>query len=198
MTDANSAGSAARRASRVRSRAPASSGEYEPQRSRRAGSDDPTARMRHRAACLLLALAALAPSGAAAELKCAASALVLWGDGRHDDTRALNAWFRGENVAWGQDGATVGPQIADRVFLLTSALYIPSGTGRKIERFQWIWPARRERVSGGTILAGRDPNQPPVATGIAKINAGPGEGVPFPAPDPKPADTRTATDCLVS
>jgi hypothetical protein len=42
------------------------------------------------------------------------------GDGEHDDTAALNAWFRGETVIWGQTHQPVGAEIADRAFLLSS------------------------------------------------------------------------------
>ena len=71
--------------------------------------------------------------------KCAAAPHVLWGDGEHDDTAALNAWFRGENVIWVHSHEVVGDELADRTFLLSSAIYISSGTGRKLERFRMIW-----------------------------------------------------------
>src|SRR6266851_3926878 len=29
--------------------------------------------------------------------------IVLWGDGRHDDTAALGAWLRGADAIWGQE-----------------------------------------------------------------------------------------------
>ena len=61
---------------------------------------------------------------------CAAAPQVLWGDGEHDDTAALNAWFRGETVIWAQTHAPVGPEIADRTFLLSSTVYVSGGTGR--------------------------------------------------------------------
>jgi hypothetical protein len=149
-------------------------------------------------ACFTAALAAAAPTSAAPGSKCRSAPLILWGDGVHDDSAALNAWFRGDEVVWAQSGRAVGPQIADRVFRLRATLYIPSGTDRSIERFQLIWPERRERVSGGTILTGGDPKKPPVAIAISKIGAGPGEGVPFPILDPKPANDNSGTDCLVS
>ena len=151
------------------------------------------------AAYLLAAMAALSPALAAADSsKCAAKLYVLWGDGQHDDTAALNAWFRGDEVMWGQTGRTVGPQIADRVFRLSTAIYIPSGTGRRIERFQFVWPQRKELVSGGVIVSGADPNLPPVATGLTKIGAGPNEGIPYPDVTPKPAAHDDHTSCLVS
>lgn len=123
---------------------------------------------------------------------------MLWGDGKHDDTAALNAWFRGDPVVWGDTGRSVGPQIADHVFRLSSPIYISSGTGRSITHFQFVWPERKELVSGGMIVAGADPNQPPVATGLTEIGAGPNEGVPYPSKTPKPAAPDNRIDCLVS
>ena len=112
---------------------------------------------------------------------------MLWGDGKHDDTAALNAWFRGDAVVWRQNGRSVGPQIGDRVFRLTAPIYISSGTDRSIDHFKFLWPERREVVAGGTIVTGADPDRPPVATGITKIGARPNEGVPYPSNTPKPA-----------
>jgi hypothetical protein len=147
-----------------------------------------------------LAMAVLAPAQASAgdSSKCGAKLFVLWGDGRHDDTAALNAWFRGDAVVWGESGRTVGPQIADRVFRLSSPVYIPSGTGRSIAHFQFVWPDRKELVAGGMIVAGGDPKQPPVATGLTKIGTGPNEGVPFASKTPKPAAPDNRADCLIS
>ena len=153
-------------------------------------------------ACLLAALIAAAPATAAAAAapgsKCVMTPQVLWGDGAHDDTAALNAWFRGGRVVWGQTGGPVGSLIVGHVFRLKGAVLIPSGTGRSIERFELYWPERRERVSGGSIRAGSDPDKPPIATGIVKVGAGPDEGVAYPAPDLPPADAHAGTDCLVS
>jgi hypothetical protein len=150
------------------------------------------------AACLLAAMVVISPARAADASKCGAKLFVLWGDGKHDDTAALNAWFRGDDVMWGQTGRAVGPQIADHVFRLSTAIYIPSGASRRIEHFQFVWPERKELVAGGTIDSGADPNQPPVAAGLTKIGAGPNEGVPFPDLTPKPAAHDDRTDCLVS
>lgn len=147
---------------------------------------------------LFAAPAMLTPAWAADGSKCGAKLFVLWGDGRHDDTAALNAWFRGDAVIWGETGRNVGPQIVGKIFRLTAAVSISSGTGRSIAHFQFVWPARRELVSGGTIVAGNDPNQPPVATGLTKIGAGPNEGVPFASDTPKPAAHDDRSDCLVS
>jgi hypothetical protein len=150
------------------------------------------------AACLAAAIAASSPAWSADRSKCGPKALVLWGDGQRDDTAALNAWFRGDPVLWGQTGRTVGPQIADHVFRLSSPIYIPSGAGRSIEHFQFVWPERKELVSGGVIVSGADPNQPPVATGLVKIGAAPNEGVPYNSETPKPAAHADRADCLVS
>lgn len=123
----------------------------------------------------------------------------LWGDGRHDDTKALNAWFRGDKVVWAQTGENIGDEISGHVFKLSAAVYISSGSGRRLDHFELIWPTRGERVTGGTILAGRDRNTPPVATGISKTGGDPGEGLPFDDPDQKPQTAEpAAANCLVS
>jgi hypothetical protein len=147
---------------------------------------------------LLASVIASSPVLAAEPSKCTMVPLMLWGDGMHDDTRALNAWFRGDPAIWARTGQSVGPQITGQVFRLKGAVLIPSGTGRSIERFELIWPERRERVTGGSIRAGNDHNKPPIASGIVKVGAGPNEGVPFPTPDSKAADHNVGTDCLVS
>jgi hypothetical protein len=85
------------------------------------------------AATLLAVLLALSAAKAEEQSKCAASPHLLWGDGEHDDTAALNAWFRGETVIWAQTHETVGSEIADRTFLLSSVVYISSGTARKLD-----------------------------------------------------------------
>ena len=150
------------------------------------------------AAALLAGFAALFPAEAEEQSKCAAAPHLLWGDGEHDDTAALNAWFRGETVIWAQTHEPVGGEIADRTFLLSSVVYISSGTGRRLERFRMIWPERQETVSGGTILSGDDPDKPPIADGITKIGADPDEGVPYKTPDPEPRDHGIPKHCLTS
>ena len=122
---------------------------------------------------------------------------VLWGDGRHDDTAALNAWFRGERVAWAETGASVGAVIAGRTFLLSTALYAPSGSGRSLEQFRLLWPARHETVAGATIRTGSDRNRAPIMLGITKTGGDSGEGVPFAGPDPAPRDDGAAA-CPIS
>jgi hypothetical protein len=150
------------------------------------------------AASLLVLGFAVAPARGAEKPDCEAAGLALWGDGRHDDTRALNAWFNGDRVVWAQTGRAVGPDIAGHDFLLSSTVFIPSGTGLRLERFQMIWPARKERVSGGTILTGNDPDKPAIQVGIMKIGAGPDEGVPYDAPPPKPGTRQAPESCLLS
>jgi hypothetical protein len=150
------------------------------------------------AAALVAGFVALSPARGEEQAKCAAAPPVLWGDGEHDDTAALNAWFRGDTVIWAQTHEPVGPEIADRNFLLSSVVYISSGTGRKLARFQMIWPDRQETVSGGTISSGDDPDEPPVADGVTKTGADPDEGVPYHTPDPEPHEHGVPKHCLTS
>jgi hypothetical protein len=150
------------------------------------------------AAAFLAALLVLAPAKAEEQPKCRAAPHLLWGDGEHDDTAALNAWFRGETVIWAQTHEEVGAEIADRTFLLSSVVYISSGTSRTLERFRMIWPERQETVSGGTIRSGDDPDKPPVAEGVTTVGAGPDEGVPYEGPDIEPLDHGIPRHCLTS
>jgi hypothetical protein len=57
----------------------------------------------------------------------------LWGDGEHDDTAALNAWFRGETVVWAQTHEKVGAEIADRTFLLSSMVYMAEPLDQRVQ-----------------------------------------------------------------
>ena len=150
------------------------------------------------AAAFFAALTALASAKAEEPSKCAAAPHLLWGDGEHDDTAALNAWFRGETVTWAQTHEKVGVEIADRTFLLSSVVYISSGTGRKLERFRMVWPERQETVSGDTIRSGDDPDLPPVAEGVTTIGADPDEGVPYEGPPSEPLDHGVPRHCLTS
>ncbi len=149
-------------------------------------------------AFLLATFAAISPVSTTETSKCGAPLFVLWGDGMHDDSAALNAWFRGDAVVWGPTGRDVGAQISDRVFRLRGPLYISSGTRRHIEKFRFVWPDRGEVVSGGTIATGANPDKPPIAIDITKTGASPNEGIPFASDTPKPAGPDTRTDCLVS
>ena len=148
---------------------------------------------------LLAALLAVASAKAEEQQsKCPAAPHLLWGDGAHDDTAALNAWFRGETVIWAQTHEPIGAEITDRTFLLSSVVYISSGTGRRLERFRMVWPERQETVSGGTIRSGDDPDQSPVAEGGTTIGADPDEGVPYEGPPSEPLDHGIPRHCLTS
>ena len=144
------------------------------------------------------ALAVSSPATAEEQSKCAASPHLLWGDGEHDDTAALNAWFRGETVIWAQTHEVVASKIADRRFLLSATVYVHGGTDRKMERFQMLWPHRDEIVSGGTISTGSDPKEPPTVDGITKVNSDPDEGVPYDGPKLEPHEHGIPKHCLNS
>jgi hypothetical protein len=92
----------------------------------------------------------------------------------------------------------VGPEIADRAFRLRETLYVPSGTGRRLERFQLYWPERGEKVSGGAIRSGDDPKRPPVSEAVTMVGNDPDEGVPFPSPELEPREHGTPRHCLTS
>ena len=102
--------------------------------------------------------------------------IVLWGDGRHDDTKALNAWLRGQPAIWGDSGEPVGAAIAGRRFRLSAAIYVPGGTGRSLEDFRLLWPERGEIVAGGD----------------------PGEGKPFETPAAAPSKPDPKASCAIS
>ena len=154
--------------------------------------------MQFAAVFLAVLIAAVSPAGAEDQSKCSAAPPVLWGDGEHDDTAALNAWFRGEAVLWAQTHEAVGSEIADRSFLLSSTVYIHGGTGRKMERFRMVWPWRDEIVTGGTVAAGDDPDGEPIADGITTVNADPDEGVPYDGPKLEPHEHGVPKHCLTS
>jgi hypothetical protein len=150
------------------------------------------------AVILLAAVLVLSPAEAEEQSKCAAAPHLLWGDGEHDDTAALNAWFRGERVIWAQTHDEVGAEIADRTFLLSSTVYVSGGTGRRLERFRMVWPWRNEVVSGGMIITGSDPDKEPHTEGITMVGADPDEGVPYKAPDAEPREHGIPRHCLTS
>ena len=151
-----------------------------------------------RAALLLLVVVAVPPALAEERSDCAAAPAVLWGDGEHDDTAALNAWFRGDKVVWADTREPVGAEIADRTFLLSSTVYVSGGTGLQLKHFRMIWPWRNEVVSGGTITTGNDPDAEPRTEGITMVGADPDEGVPYKGPDIEPLDHGIPTHCLTS
>jgi hypothetical protein len=145
----------------------------------------------------LLALTLWAGIAHAAESQhCVRAEVILWGDGRHDDTAALNAWFAGRNATWAESGKPVGPVISGHDFRLSAAVYVPGGTGRELENFRMLWPERGETVSGGTIRAGSDPNAPPAASGIEIVGGDSGEGKPFEVPEAPPPDP--GASCAIS
>jgi len=150
------------------------------------------------AAALFALFAAQSPAKSAEESKCAAAPHLLWGDGEHDDTAALNAWFRGETVIWAQTHEPIGAEIAGRTFLLSSTVYVSGGTGLRLRHFRMIWPWRNEVVSGGAIVTGNDPNEEPRTEGITMIGADPDEGVPYKTPDPEPREHGIPRHCLTS
>ena len=140
-----------------------------------------------------------AGNGAAAEpQRCARTETILWGDGKHDDTHALNAWLSGTDAIWADSGGTVGTAISGRSFRLSAAIYVRAGTGRVLDNFRLLWPERGESVSGGTIRAGSDPDQAPVMAGVEIVGGDPGEGKPFDLPEPAPARHDDQESCATS
>lgn len=130
--------------------------------------------------------------------RCLRGDIVLWGDGEHDDTAALNAWFRGEEVGWAASGEPVGDAIADRVFRLSDAVYVPGGSGRVLQHFRMVWPERGEIVTGGTIAAGSDAAAAPAITGVTITGGDDSEGVPFETPDIAPVERGDPRRCATS
>jgi hypothetical protein len=145
----------------------------------------------------LLVAATVGPAAAALPAQhCVHPAVILWGDGRHDDTKALQAWLQGKDALWGESGAPVGATIAWHTFRLSTAIYVDAGTGRTLEHFRFYWPARGETVTGGTISAGRDPNAEPTMSGVNIVGGDAAEGKPLYMPVvPPPAG---AASCGIS
>jgi hypothetical protein len=135
---------------------------------------------------------------AAETAQCARGDMVLWGDGTHDDTAALNAWLRGDNLVWATTGEPVGEAIADHVFRLSSAIYVPGGTGRRLDRFRLVWPERGETVTGGSVRSGDDPDGAPIVTGVEIVGGDSGEGVPLETPEITRIDRSNPIRCAVS
>ncbi|MGD9615401.1 MAG: hypothetical protein AB7H90_21060 [Alphaproteobacteria bacterium] len=155
---------------------------------------------RHRFVAALLAAAAYGAALAAdaAPQDCIKVPVVLWGDGRHDDTAALNAWLRGRDAIWADTGDPVGAAIGGRRFRLSSAIYVHAGTGRVLRDFRMEWPERGEVVTGGTIAAGDDPDSPPLQSGVTITGGDPGEGVPFEIPDDEAGQASRDASCAIS
>jgi hypothetical protein len=149
-------------------------------------------------AFLFAAFLALTPALAAEVPQCVRGDMVLWGDGQHDDTAALNAWLRGDVLLWAETGEPVGAVIADRTFRLSAAVYAVGGSGRTLDRFRLVWPERGETVSGGTVLSGDDPNEAPVVINVSIVGGDPGEGVPFDSPDIAPTVRSDPARCATS
>jgi hypothetical protein len=146
----------------------------------------------------VVALTAAMPAWAAEAQDCVRAETVLWGDGKHDDTAALNAWLHGDNVIWASNGAPVGAAIAGRSFRLSAAIYVASGTGRELSDFRLLWPERGETVAGGTIEAGADPNQPPIVSDVKIAGGDAGEGKAFSVPDSSPPHRDPSLSCATS
>ena len=83
---------------------------------------------------LLAALVAFAPLSlrAAEPQHCVSAEIVLWGDGRHDDSAALNAWLGGADAIWAESGEPVGAAIAGHSFRLSAAVFVTGGSGRRL------------------------------------------------------------------
>jgi hypothetical protein len=151
--------------------------------------------------CLALLVPAVlfsAEPAIAAPQDCARVPVVLWGDGRHDDTAALNAWLRGRDAIWAGSGTPVGAAIGGRRFRLSSAIYVQAGTGRVLRDFRLEWPERGETVTGGTIMTGADPDAVPLQSGVTISGGDPGEGVPFDVPDREPDHAAPDASCAIS
>jgi hypothetical protein len=149
------------------------------------------------ASVIVVTLSQLATQAAEPQ-HCVAAEIVLWGDGRHDDSAALNAWFHGADAVWAENGEPVGESIAGHSFRLSAAVYVTGGTGRRLDDFRLLWPERGETVAGGTIRSGTDLDAAPVISGISITGGDPGEGIPFEAPDPAPAGRDKEASCGIS
>jgi len=149
-------------------------------------------------ACILIVALALPPSLAAQPQRCVRADIVLWGDGRHDDSAALNAWFRGADAIWAASGEPVGAAIAGHSFRLSAPVFVPGGTGRRLDAFRMLWPERGEIISGGSIVSGSDAAKPPILSGVDIVGGDSGEGIPFEAPDAAPAGRNDQASCAIS
>ena len=151
--------------------------------------------------CVLAVLLATTLPTAAAEAepqRCKPVEIVLWGDGKHDDSAALNAWLAGDAAVWATGGEPVGARISGRRFRLSAATYVPGGTGRRLEDFRLDWPERGESVAGGVIAAGDDPDAAPRLSGVSISGGDPDEGMPFESPAAAPAQGDDRASCAIS
>jgi hypothetical protein len=146
----------------------------------------------------IVGIVALSLVARAERQHCVHSDIVLWGDGRHDDSAALNAWLRGADAIWADSGKPVGASITGRSFRLSAAVYVAGGTGRRLDDFRMLWPERGETVAGGTILTGTDPDGAPALSGVSIAGGDPGEGIPFEAPEPGSASRDAEASCGIS
>ena len=148
--------------------------------------------------CLIAIGCTLTAAHAAERQSCVLAQIVLWGDGRHDDTTALNAWLHGASAIWAESGEPVGAAIAGHSFRLSAAVYVRAGAARRLDGFRMVWPERGETVSGGSISSSSDPAQAPIVSGIRISGGDPGEGVPFDAPDAAPSGPDDEASCATS
>ena len=163
------------------------------------GQRGPLARRDCLAALLLAMNLALAGSAWAAERQdCVRVPIVLWGDGRHDDTAALAAWLRGADAVWAASGEPVGAAIVGHSFRLSDAVYVAGGTGRRLEEFRLLWPERGEVVAGGLIVAGSDSEKAPTILGVRIEGGAAGEGVAFEMPYPALGQQHDRASCAIS
>jgi hypothetical protein len=158
----------------------------------------PRAALRLIAIIVVLSFLPAAHAQAAEPQHCAAAGIVLWGDGRHDDSVALNAWLGGADAIWAANGDPVGGAILGHSFRLSAPVFVRGGTGRRLDSFRLLWPERGEIVSGGSILSGSDPDKAPILTGVDIVGGDPGEAVPFEAPDPAPPARDDLASCGIS
>lgn len=149
-------------------------------------------------AAVVVATASPAAAAVAAPQDCVKPEVILWGDGRHDDTAALSAWLRGAGATWAISGKPVGARIVGRSFRLSTAVYVSAGTGRQLKDFRLLFPTRGEIVSGGTIIAGDNPNEAPVISGVTIHGGDSGEGVPFELPDRHSGPHPNEASCAIS
>lgn len=146
---------------------------------------------------MAISVAGAAPPAVAAQ-DCVHPEVILWGDGKHDDSAALSAWLKGADAVWAMTGKPVGGRISGHSFRLSTAIYVAAGSGRELMDFRFLWPERGETVTGGTIRAGSDPGQPPAMSGVRIEGGDGGEGVPFDLPEPASGRPSEPASCAVS